>query len=167
MNAQTTINIEDLTAQPLPIFRRSAHAFQQLAPNNKVDFKAYGDIILKDPALTLHALQQLQPAPGKSIRADISSMSQVTMLLGSDRVQQLTNDRPQLEASLSGLAQAGYARAACRAFHAAFQAWDWAHIKNDPHPDEIFLAALLHDVAELALWVVAPQRIHQLRKLIF
>jgi len=87
------------------------------------------------------------------------------MLLGIDRAKRLPLGHPQLESTLNGYAQKGYIRAACRAFHAAFQAWDWAHINNDHAPEEIMLAALLHDVAEMALWVTAPEKMHQFRKL--
>lgn len=167
MNTKSDISIETLTAQPLPIFTHSARAFQQLLLDDKPDLKGYGDIILRDPGLVLHTLKQLQPTSGKSRRVDTSNMEQAAMLLGTDRVQQLTKGLPQLERTLSGQARTGFTRAACRAYHAAFQAWDWAHIKNDHAPDEIFLATLLHDVAEMALWVSAPDKIHQLRKLVF
>lgn len=167
MNAESSISIETLIEQPLPIFTHSAQAFQQVLLDNKQDLQGIGDVIRKDPGLVLHTLQQLQPSSGKSRRTEISSMAQAAMLMGTDRVQQLTKGIPQVEDTLHGQAKAGFSHAACRAFHAAFQAWDWAHIKNDHAPEEIFLAALLHDIAELALWVAAPERIHRLRGLIF
>lgn len=167
MTANAAISVEQLTAQPLPIFSYSAMAFRQTLPNESAAFKYYGEIILKDPGLAVYTLGQLQPKSGKSRDIQISSMSQAAMLLGIERVKQLPRGRPVLERSLNGQAKEGFQRAACRAFHAAFQAWDWAHIKQDHAPDEITLAALLHDVAELALWVAAPERMHLLRKLIF
>lgn len=167
MNAEASKNIDGLTDNPLPIFWHSDREFQKLQASEGSDLKAYGDIILKDPGLILHALQQLAPRPGKSSRIEINAITQVTMLLGAERLKTLTSGLPHVENTLQGQARAGYARTACRAFHAAFQAWDWAHIKNDHNPEEIFLATLLHDVAELALWVNEPEKIHHLRKLIF
>ena len=167
MNNNSAITVDDLTAQPLPIFAHSARAFRDLLDATNLNFDRYGDIILKDPGLALHTLQQLYAGAGKTLHAEVSSMAQAAMLLGVDRVQQLPRGQPQLERSLRGIAREGFARAACRAFHAAFQAWDWAHIKKDHAPEEILLAALLHDVAEMALWVTAPDKMHLLRKLIF
>lgn len=167
VNAEASKNIEGLLDNPLPIFGYSDREFNILKGDEGSAFKAYGDIILKDPGLVLHALQQLAPTSGKSSRIEINSINQVTMLLGAERLGKLTDGLPHMENTLQGMARAGYARTACRAYHAAFQAWDWAHIKNDHNPEEIFLATLLHDVAELALWVNQPEKIHYLRKLIF
>jgi len=165
VSTNAAISIEELTAQPLPIFEHSARAFRKVGNRGGGAFEAYGDIIIKDPGLALHTLNQLQTTSSQSLHAEISSMAQATMLLGIDRAKRLTVGHPQLERTLSGFAKTGYIRTACRAFHAAFQAWDWAHIKNDHAPDEILLATLLHDVAEMALWVAAPEQMHQFRKL--
>lgn len=165
MSSNTAISIDELTAQPLPIFEYSARAFRKVGSEGGNTFEGYGDIILKDPGLALHTLNQLRGDSKTSPRADISSMAQAAMMLGVDRAKRLTMGHPQLERSLSGYAKTGYIRTACRAFHAAFQAWDWAHIKNDHAPEEILLATLLHDVAEMALWVAAPEQMHQFRKL--
>lgn len=166
MSRNAAISIDELTAQPLPIFAHSARAFRKVGNAGGNTFEGYGDIILKDPGLALHTLNQLQAASGKSLRTEISSMAQAAMMLGEERARRLPLGHPQLERSLSGYARTGYIRTACRAFHAAFQAWDWAHIKNDHAPQEILLATLLHDVAEMALWVAAPEKMHQFRKLL-
>lgn len=165
MNTNAAISVEELTSQTLPIFGYSARAFRKVSVEGGSTFEGYGDIILRDPGLALHTLRQLQDGSGKPLRAEISSMAQATMLLGIDRAKKLPLGQPQVESTLTGYARQGYARAACRAFHAAFQAWDWAHIKNDHAPEEVLLAALLHDVAEMALWVTAPEKMHQFRKL--
>jgi HD-like signal output (HDOD) protein len=163
VSTNAAISIDELTAQPLPIFEHSARAFRKVGNAAGNTFENYGDIILKDPGLALHTLNQLQA--GSKLRTEISSMAQAAMMLGVDRAKRLTLGHPQLERSLSGFAKTGYIRTACRAFHAAFQAWDWAHIKNDHAPEEILLATLLHDVAEMTLWVAAPEKMHQFRKL--
>ena len=164
VSTNATLTIDELTASALPIFAHSARTFRKVSITGGKPFEGYGDIILKDPGLALLTLKQLQAGSGKPL-ADISSMAQATMLLGIERAKRLPLGHPQLESTLSGYALTGYTRTACRAFHAAFQAWDWAHIKNDHAPEEVMLAALLHDVAEMSLWVNAPEKMHQFRKL--
>jgi len=166
VSTQSTLSVDELTAQPLPIFGYSARAFRQVDTEGGGSvYEGFGDIILKDPGLALHTLNQLHAGASKPLRTEISSMAQAAMMLGIERAQRLPVGRPQLERSLRGIAREGYVRTACRAFHAAFQAWDWAHIKHDHAPEEILLAALLHDVAEMALWVIAPEQMQQFRKL--
>ena len=165
MSTNATISIEELSTQSLPIFGHSARAFRKLSSEENAAFEGYGDILFKDPGLALHTLNQLQANATKPLSVEISSMSQAAMLLGMEQVQKLPIGQPQIERSLRGFAKKGFIKTACRSFHAAFQAWDWAHIKKDHAPDQIFLAALLHDVAEMALWVSAPDKMHQFRKL--
>ncbi len=167
MSTNNTLSIDQLIEQPLPVFGHSVRAFDQLSKGGGSVFERAGDIILKDPGLALHTLQQLHAGSDHSPRAEVSSMAQAAMLLGIERVEQLPRACPELERSLTGRARIGFTRAACRAFHAAFQAWDWAHIVNDHAPEEILLATLLHDVAEMALWIAAPDKMHEMRKLIF
>ncbi|VAX04689.1 hypothetical protein MNBD_GAMMA20-1617 [hydrothermal vent metagenome] len=165
MSSSAPITIDEITARPLPVFAHSVRAFQRLRAEKTAPWEKYGDIILKDPGLALQTLKQLQQASDKPREQEIASMEQAAMLLGMERVQRLPTECPQIDEALQGQAREGYQRAVARAFHAAYQAWDWAHIKRDPAPDEVLLSALMHDSAELALWVNAPQRIHQLRRL--
>ncbi|MBL1275130.1 MAG: HDOD domain-containing protein [Ectothiorhodospiraceae bacterium] len=164
VSINATLTIDAITADALPIFAHSARTFRKVSVTGGKTFEGYGNIILKDPGLALLTLKQLQANSGKPL-ADISSMTQATMLLGIEKAKRLPLGHPQLETTLSGYALAGYTRTACRAFHAAFQAWDWAYIKNDHAPEEVMLATLLHDVAEMSLWVNAPDKMHQFRKL--
>ncbi|HEX23020.1 MAG TPA: HDOD domain-containing protein, partial [Chromatiales bacterium] len=165
MSSSDPITIDEITARPLPVFAHSVRSFRQLRSEKTAPWKHYGDIILKDPGLALQTLKQLQQASGKPREQEIAGMEQAAMLLGMECVQRLPTECPQIDEALQGQAREGYQRAVARAFHAAYQAWDWAHIKRDHAPDEVLLSALMHDSAELALWVNAPERIHQLRRL--
>lgn len=168
MSNSDPITLDDLTAQPLPVFGHSVRGFRALRSAATVPWKKYGDIILKDPGLALQTLKQLQQSSTKKRgSSSTAGMEQAAMLLGMERVQGLPGKCPRIEDVLQGQALRGYQSAVTRAFHAAYQAWDWAFLKRDISPDEVLLSALMHDSAELALWVNAPDRIHQLRRLIF
>jgi HD-like signal output (HDOD) protein len=43
-----------------------------------------------------------------------------------------------------------------RARHAALYAQDWARLRHDVDPEEVMIAALLHDIAEMMMWCFAP-----------
>ena len=165
MSDSAPISIDDLTAEPLPVFAHSVRSMLKLRDEKSVQWKYYGDIILKDPGLVLQTLKQLHASSKKPRAQEVAGMEQAAMLLGLDQVQGLPGSCPQVEKVLPAFARQGYQRATVRAFHAAYQAWDWAFIRHDINPDEMLLSALLHDAAELALWVNAPDRIHRIRRL--
>jgi HD-like signal output (HDOD) protein len=58
-----------------------------------------------------------------------------------------------------------------RARHAGIYARDWAVLRHDIEVDEVIIAALLHDLAELLLWCWAPrlarliERLKQMRQM--
>ena len=49
LSTNAAISIEELTAQPLPIFGYSARAFRKVSLEGGQTFEGYGDIILRDP----------------------------------------------------------------------------------------------------------------------
>ena len=85
--SNTAISIDELTAQPLPIFEYSDRAFRKVGSEGGNAFEGYGDIILKDPGLALHTLNQLQANSSKPLHTEISSMAQAAMMLGVDKAK--------------------------------------------------------------------------------
>lgn len=47
-----------------------------------------------------------------------------------------------------------------RAHRAAYFAADWAALRKDLHSEEIWIAALLHDFAEMLMWCFAPEKMN-------
>lgn len=166
MSAQSVI-VKQLTEQHLPIFSHSVSAFREAIKASVLNWKTIGDIILKDPGLVLHTLQILYSSSRGRSNVEVSDMAQAIMLLGMDRVRTLTLGLPVLEKTLDQQTAVRYTKAVNRAFHAAYQARNWAQWRHDFSPDEIFMATLLHSIPELALWVSAPQRMQQMRRRIY
>ena len=49
-----------------------------------------------------------------------------------------------------------------RAHRAAYYAADWAAMHKDLHSEEIWVAALLHDFAEMLMWCFVPERMNKI-----
>ena len=47
-----------------------------------------------------------------------------------------------------------------RAHLAAYYAADWAALHKDLHFDEVWIATLLHDFAEMLMWCFAPEKMN-------
>ena len=166
MGAQP-LTAQQSTAAPLPIFAHTAKAFRRALSDTVINWRSIGQIILTDPALVLQTLRLLNTGDSDNHRFEVSGISQALMLLGINRVQRLALGVPVVERSLNRVSVAGYSRAASRAFHAAFQARNWAQWHNDIAPEEIFIATLLHSVPELLLWMNAPDQMQLLRQRIY
>ena len=125
MSAQPVI-VQQLTEHRLPIFAHTAAAFRREIKEPILNWGTIGEIILKDPGLVLETLQQLMASSRRARSLEVTDMSQAAMLMGVDRVKSLIDGVPIVEETLSEEDAVRFTRAVNRAFHAAFQARNWA-----------------------------------------
>lgn len=167
MTLSSSSAAEPSAEYPLPVFVHSVTALEKITGGVKVQWEEIGDIILKDPGLMLQILQELKSGSKRSRGVEVTDMAQAAMLLGLNRIKNLMPGLPRLEELANEQTRIGYTRAANRAFHAAYQAWDWAQVKRDSTPNEFLVATLLNNIAELTLWISAPEKMHQVRMLVY
>ena len=116
-------------------------------------------VILRDPMFTLRVLRFLQAHRKHSQATEITTVEHAVMMLGvmpffrqfhaMKVVEEVLADRPH--------ALQGFMTVVSRAHDAELYARDWAALCYDAESDEIVIAALLHDVAEMLLWCLAPE----------
>ena len=107
--------------------------------------------ILRDPFMTLRVLRFLASHRTRSQTADITTMAHAIIMLGHARFFREFQDLPVLEAHLRGAAAARMRMLMSRSRLAALLARDWAVQRHDIDPEEVMVAALLHDMPELLL----------------
>jgi HD-like signal output (HDOD) protein len=116
-------------------------------------------VLLHDPMFTLRVLRFLptQRKPGRA--TEITTVEHVLMMLGISPFFEHFGALPAVESTLAErpLALDGLMRVIDRARHAALYARDWAAVRHDVESDEVVIAALLHDLAEMLLWCFAPE----------
>ncbi|MGD8939695.1 MAG: HDOD domain-containing protein, partial [Gammaproteobacteria bacterium] len=100
MGAQPAIE-QQLTQQHLPVFSHTLREFRRALMEPEVNWKTIGNIVLKDPGLVLQTFQQLNSGSKRATRLEVSDISQAVMLLGMERVKQLTQGLQVLEQTLS------------------------------------------------------------------
>ena len=115
-------------------------------------------VLLHDPLFTLRVLRYLQAHRRTVQTADITTLEQAVMMLGITPFFTHFDHLPVVELVMAPqpLALDGLMRVAFRAHHAALYARDWANLRSDSRADEVAIAALLHDLAEMLLWCFAP-----------
>ena len=138
--------------KPLPQMRRTSQALRRLARYNDPDLARIVEVIRQDCGFAIQLLRRFSELKSERQVSEVSTLERAVVMLGSGRVLSLTDELPMVENQLNGDRLNGYMRVASRSYHAARQALDWAHIRGDGVPEEMGLAAFLHDIAELVLW---------------
>jgi hypothetical protein len=88
------------------------------------------------------------------------------MMIGTTPFFEHFSDQPLIEDALADypLALDGMMRVISRAHHAALYAQDWSILRHDIDIEEVVIAALLRDLAEILLWCFAPKPMLEIRE---
>ncbi|MDD5329409.1 MAG: HDOD domain-containing protein [Sulfuricella sp.] len=152
---------------PLPVLRRTATELALLhEKEDDLNGRELAGVILRDPIMTLKVLRFLQANRGKSQITDITTISRAIMMIGTTPFFKQFSQQPLIEDSLADYpeARAGMMQVMSRAHHAALYALDWSVLRHDIDTDEVVIAALLRDLAEMLLWCFAPEPMLEIRR---
>ncbi len=155
-----------LTQEPLPVLQSSLNKLAQLREDeNALSALAVSRVVLGDPMLTAHVLRYLQQHRSRHQQQEIIEVEQAIMMLGMEAfyvkvlsglssVEEHLLNHPEALSHLLGVLD--------RVQRAAEYAREWAIRLNDRHYGEVYVAALLHDLAEAILWAFAPEPMMQI-----
>ncbi|MDP2751343.1 MAG: HDOD domain-containing protein [Rhodocyclaceae bacterium] len=152
----------------LPVLRRTVRELDELrAIAEKVNGRVLASIILQDPLMTLRVLAYIEERRRKSQTADITTIERALMMIGIDPFFAHFSQLPTIEDHLKGHSEAllGLLKVIHRARRAAYWSRDWAILRHDLDVDEITVATLLHDAAEMLMWCFAPNLAIQARNM--
>lgn len=158
------------SGQALPVLRHTARALAGLAQDqDRVNAKQLAGVVLNDPLLTLRVLSHQEVHRRQSQNHDITTIDRAIMMMGVVPFFRTFAELPTVEDALAGHPRAllGVIQMIARTRRAAHIARDWAIIRHDLDVDEITVAALLHESAEIVAWVFAPEltsRVHELQR---
>lgn len=144
----------------LPILRQTARRLDEARQDlDKVNGRDIAAIVLQDPLMAVRVLAYIQPYVGKRLRSDITTIAGAVMMLGVEPFFRKFENTLTIEAMLGDEPQAllGVLQVIRRAQRASRYAHDWAYARHDLNMEEVALAALLHDLAEILLWCFAPR----------
>jgi HD-like signal output (HDOD) protein len=151
--------VDMLSATRLPVLAHTAYELEQMRCNEEaVTPRLIADVVLHDPIMTVQVLQYLQQNRSQRRNADITTIAHALMMLGVEPFFAHFSSHDSIEALLADdhAARHGVLGVISRARHAALFAHDWAKLRHDVDPEEIMIAALLHEMAEILVWCYAP-----------
>lgn len=144
----------------VPVLRATAAELARLERDqDRIAGGQLANAILRDPLMTLRVLRFLQQHRTRSQTADITTIAHALMMLGVARFFREFRGPPVLEQRLAAHAPAveRIRQTMSEARLASLFARDWAVQRHDIDPEEVMVAALLHDAAEIA-WLCADPR---------
>ena len=150
----------------MPILRQTARRLEEAHQNiDRINGRDIANIVLQDPLMAIRVLAYIQPFRGKHLRSDITTIGNAVMMLGIEPFFNKLETPVTIEAVLKSEPQAllGVLQVIRRVQRASHYADVWAHDRHDMNTEEIALAALLHDLAEILLWCFAPKLAIEIR----
>ena len=152
----------------IPVLTRTGQELVRFKQNeDNLNGREISDAILHDPLMTLKVLRYLNDHHSKRQSMDITTMARALMMLGTTPFFRHFARLPTVETTLRAhpepLARVMHNMSLAR--HAALYAQDWAFARNDIEADEVMLAALLRNLADILLCCFAPQLMLEIRNL--
>lgn len=151
--------VEYLTGADLPVLRHTRRQLDEArADSDRVTARQLSQIVLQDPLMAVKVLYYIQPFRGRSLRSDITTVGGAIMMLGIEPFFNKFSDLVTVEDRLADQPEAllGAIRTIRRVQRAAHWANDWALWRHDLNIEEVTMATLLHDLAEILAWCFAP-----------
>ncbi len=143
----------------IPVLRHTVHELANLrASAGQCNARTISSAILHDPLMTLRVLAYIEARRSKSRQTDITTIERALMMIGMDPFFNDFQTLPLVEDHLRGHPRAllGLLKVVARARKAMHWAREWAIYRHDLDVDEICVATLLYDFAEILMWCFAP-----------
>lgn len=149
---------ELLREEEMPIFSNTAQKIYVALEDKKKGAMELASIILQDPNLTAKLLKVGNSPYYNPSRQKISTVSRAIVILGMQMIRELTLACSFFESILSPANKERANKEIAQAIHAAVQARELAIALADSSPEEVFVAALLQNVGQVAFWCCSDPR---------
>ncbi|WP_026258842.1 HDOD domain-containing protein [Uliginosibacterium gangwonense] len=144
--------VDRIRDQDMPVFGRTVQEVRTVTEDELASAGRLSRAILQDAALTAKVLKLGNSVMFNPQHQGVSTVSRAIVVLGFDLVGQIVLSIQLVDALLSGGLRERVAAEMARCFHAAVQARTAAIAKGSKAPEEVFIAALLGHVGEMAFW---------------
>lgn len=155
-----------LSQSELPVLKHTARELALLrADDDKLSAHAIANVIKHDPVMTVKLLRHLQNHKRRAQTSEVVQVEQALLMLGMEPFFNNVAPQPLIEDMLKShvVALPPLMRMIHRSHRASEYAFDWAVYLHDLHFEEVRIAALLHDIAEILMWCFAPASLLKIR----
>lgn len=157
-----------LSRADLPVLKQTARDLAALRDDDdRLTASSIADIIARDPMMTVKLLRYLQQHKHRAQTAEVVQIEQALLMLGVEPFYKNVPAQPLAEEMLKShiVALPPMLRVVHRSHRASQYAMEWAARLRDLHYEEVRIAALLHDIAEILMWCFAPEQMLNIREM--
>jgi HD-like signal output (HDOD) protein len=159
-----------LSRTEIPVLKQTARDLAALHEDaEKLSARGVADVIDRDPMMTVKLLRYLQSHKHRRQEHEVVQVEQALLMLGVEAFFRKLHPDPLAEEMLGSHTAAllNLLHVVRRSQRASAYAFDWAVRLRDMHFEEVRIAALLHDLAEMLMWCFAPDdmlKIHTMQQ---
>lgn len=144
--------IDRLNQAELPALAAVVQDLHRLSQADRASVQQLADVLLRDASLTSKVLRVGNSAYYNPSQESIRTISRAIVLIGFDNVRLIGMSVCLIDSLLAKAPREQLQMLLARSFHAAVQARNIAGYVLSRSEEEVFIAALLHTVGELAFW---------------
>jgi HD-like signal output (HDOD) protein len=160
--------VAKLSSADLPVLKQTARDLATLHEDeSKLSARSVENAISADPMMTVKLLRYLQQHKRRSQTNEVVQVEQALIMLGVEVFYTKVPASPLVQDAMAGQTEAlvQLLHVIHRCHRASNYARDWAIRLNNMHFEEVRIAALLHDLAEMLMWCFAPQEMLKIKSL--
>lgn len=149
----------------IPVLKHTLRELTELQQDDdRLSARAITLAVLGDPMMVFRVLSYAQQHKGRNQLQDLLQVEQAVIMMGTSAFFNNLMPKNLVEKMLSNqlVALTHLLKLIKRAHRAAFFAADWAVYHKDYHAEEIRIATLLHDLAEMLMWCFAPVKMNEI-----
>jgi HD-like signal output (HDOD) protein len=144
--------VDKLAKVDMPVLANIAKELNELTGSDESDVNQLAEVILKDANLTSQVLRIANSVQYNPSSYPINTVSRAIVLIGFTGVRAICISVMVIDSLLGKEPRERLLEGMAQGFHAAVQAKNLVRRTNDLVKEEVFIAALLYHLGEMAFW---------------
>ncbi len=149
--------LERFQRDDMPVFGKTVQEIMNVAGKKDSSLSELARVILEDPNMTARVLKLANAVQYNPLGNTISTISRAIILLGFEEVRSLSLTAALVDSLVKGVNRERLIQELARSLHAATQAKHLSKELAGKPAEQIFIAALLFHLGELAFWCAAKE----------
>lgn len=153
--------VQLLGSRQLPVLRQTVRSLAEARTRvSSINPREITEFVMRDPLMAVRVLAYVRPHNEHRRMKDIANVEHAVMMLGVEPFFKHFENLETVEDLLKPHPQAliGLLYIVRRSQRAARYAFEWAVWRRTANIEEIYMSALLYDLAEILMWCYAPQQ---------